>query len=1039
MNSAPNLCRKIIGLALTVVLSATLASAQQSRGSLRGLITDELGASIVGANVTVTDSAGAQKKTTTNGEGVYTFTGLVPGKYVLQAVAPGFSASENREVNVTNQRTNVDITLKITTVEEKVTVGADPLSTDTSANANQTVITGKDLDALPDDPDELAAALQALAGPSVGPNGGQIFIDGFTGGNLPSKDSIREIRINQNPFSAENDQPSGRIDILTRPGTDKLRGGTFFNFNDESLNSRNPFATNSSKRTPFQFRQYGANLSGPIVARKASFFADFNRNEVNDNELVRATVLDPSLNIVEFGQSFVVPRRNTGIGTRLDYAINTNHTLVARYNYNRSRTINQGIGSFSLPERAYNSESSFHTFQVTETAVLNPSTINETRFQFNRGRNEQLGDSTIPVVNVSAAFVSGGSQVGHATNERDNWELANFTAMQKGTHAVKFGGRLRGTKIDDTSPNNFGGTWSFTGGYGMSSIERYQLTLELQQQGKTPQEIRAAGGGASQFTISTGNPFANVSQKDFGLFIQDDWRVRPNLTFSYGLRYEIQTNAHSKYNFAPRLAVAWSPGAANSARPPQMVIRAGGGIFYNRFGEFNTLTANRFNGVNVLQFSVVEEPPPSKLNPPTVAEQQAPGVANTYSILNAFNPNTVPSVAGVPAQQLTIWQIDPNLQIPTVYVFGTQVERQLPRNITLTLGFYNIKIQHVIRARDVNAPLPGTIVPGVTPGGIRPDPTRGEIYRYEASGKFSQRQLFIGFNTRLHRKVTLQGHYSISKSTNDTDGQGSGGFPVNSYDTSGEYGRSGFDVRHRFHLFGSLTLPWKVSVNPFIIASTGQPFNITTGQDLNLDRQYNERPSFAGPNADCNDPSGFIKCTPFGNFNIRPLPGEEIIPRNYGQAPGFFMLNLRVSRSFAFGVINKKAAAAPARPAGQAVVQSSPAPAAGGEKRVTGGPGGPMLGGAGGGGHPARTAAVGAPAPQGGGGAAPNEYRYNLTVSLSFQNVLNRVNLAPPVGNLSSSNFGQSVGLSGTFGGFGGGGSSGAGNRRIYAQVRLNF
>ena len=168
------------------------------------------------------------------------------------------------------------------TIEEKVTVAETPISTEATENANQTVIGGKDLDALPDDPDELSAALQTLAGPSVGPNGGQIFIDGFTGGNLPSKDSIREIRINQNPFAAENDQPSARIDILTRPGTDKLRGGASLNFTDESLNSRNPFAVTSSKRTPFQIRQYDMNLSGPIVAKKASFFFNFGRIETDD-------------------------------------------------------------------------------------------------------------------------------------------------------------------------------------------------------------------------------------------------------------------------------------------------------------------------------------------------------------------------------------------------------------------------------------------------------------------------------------------------------------------------------------------------------------------------------------------------------------------------------------------------------------------------------------------------------------------------------------------------------------------------------------
>ncbi|HEY6660887.1 MAG TPA: carboxypeptidase-like regulatory domain-containing protein, partial [Pyrinomonadaceae bacterium] len=269
MNFVQNLPCKFLYVTLIVILGVALVAAQQTRGSLRGLITDELGAAIVGANVTLTDASGVQKKTTTNGEGVYTFAGLAPGKYSLQAIAPGFAPSDTKEVDVTSARQSVDLTLRVT-IEEKVTVAETAVSTEATNNANQTVIAGKDLDALPDDPDELAAALQALAGPSVGPNGGQIFIDGFTGTTLPSKDAIREIRINQNPFAAENDQPSARIDILTRPGTDKLRGGASLNFNDESFNSRNPFAVTSSKRTPFQIRQYDMNLSGPLVARKAS-------------------------------------------------------------------------------------------------------------------------------------------------------------------------------------------------------------------------------------------------------------------------------------------------------------------------------------------------------------------------------------------------------------------------------------------------------------------------------------------------------------------------------------------------------------------------------------------------------------------------------------------------------------------------------------------------------------------------------------------------------------------------------------------------
>ncbi|HEY2964634.1 MAG TPA: carboxypeptidase regulatory-like domain-containing protein [Pyrinomonadaceae bacterium] len=1025
MNSARRLPQPLLALTVLVFMFFGTVAAQQTRGTLRGLITDELGAAIVGASVTLTDVTGVQKKTTTNGEGVYTFTGLASGSYKIQAIAPGFTQTDEKDVEIKAGRQSLDITLKVT-IQEQVTVAETPVSTEASNNANQTLIAGKDLDALPDDPDELAAALQALAGPSVGPNGGQIFIDGFTGGNLPSKDAIREIRINQNPFAAENDQPSARIDILTRPGTDKLRGGASFNFNDESFNSRNPFTISSSKRTPFQYRQLEMNLSGPVVKRKASFFFNFGRIETDDNELVRATVLDSNLDPVEFGQSFIVPKRNTFFSPRFDYAINSSNTLIVRYNYNRSRVEDQGIGGFTLPERGFDTISTGHNIQLTETAILNPTTVNETRFQFSHNTNEQIGNNSIPALNVSASFNSGGSQVGHSINERNFWELNNFTAKQHGTHAIKFGGRIRHASVDDTNQGNFGGTWSFTGGFGLTSIERYQLTLQLQEQGLSPAQIRAAGGGAASFSINSGNPLAGVTQTDYGLFIQDDWRVRPNITLSYGLRYETQTNAHSKFDFGPRVAVAWSPGAANSARPPKTVIRVGTGFFYNRFNEGNTLTANRFNGVNVIQTFVTEEA--RRINPPTVAEQQLPNVAGIYSILNQWSPTSVPSVVGIPPTQQTIWLVDPNLQAPTVFLAGTQVERQLPRNMTMFVGFYTIRIVHVIRARDVNAPLPATITP-ITPNGLRPDPTKGEIYRYEASGQFKQRQFFIGFNSRFSRTFQFNGNYSISKTTNDTDGQGSTLFPMNSYDTSGEFGRGSFDVRHRFTLFGTINLPWwKVVMNPLIVANTGPPFNIITGQDLNLDRQVNERPSFAPPGVDCT--LSTIRCTPFGNFNLVPLTGERIIPRNFGHSPGSFVVSLRVSRTFAFGTINGGNNAARAQ---------APSGAGGGAdvaKRPAGGPGGPMLAGGGGG---AKVAAVGS-GPQGGGAAPPAEKRYTLNVSINFQNLLNRVNLAPPIGNLSSPNFGESLALGGNFGPFGGGGgSTGAGNRRIYAQVRLNF
>src|SRR4029079_2749911 len=285
-----------------------------------------------------------------------------------------------------------DITLKVAIEEQKVTVNTDnrELSTEPENNAGAVVLKDADIDALPDDPDDLAAALQALAGPSAGPNGGQIFIDGFTGGRLPPRASIREIRINANPFSAEYDRLGfGRIEILTRPGTDRYRGQVSFNFNDDALNARNPF---SDTRPPIQTRQYGGNFGGPISKKKASFFVDFDKRDINDEALIVATVLDANNNIVGFNETVAVPSRRTSFSPRVDYQLNPNNTLVGRYNYTKNTRIT-GVGGFSLPSRAYDTQSDEQSIQLTETAIINKTIVNETRFQFEHQSSSQGDDN----------------------------------------------------------------------------------------------------------------------------------------------------------------------------------------------------------------------------------------------------------------------------------------------------------------------------------------------------------------------------------------------------------------------------------------------------------------------------------------------------------------------------------------------------------------------------------------------------------------------------------------------------------------------
>ena len=321
-----------------LILVAPPAAAQQpATGALRGQLADEFGGVIVGATVTATGSTGVPKSATTGSDGSFQLAGLAPGKYTVRAVAPGFALYENADIEVAAGRNDLGkITLGVSLAKEEVTVaGESPVNVD-DASAGAIVLKGKDLEALPDDPDELAAALSALAGPSVGPNGGQILIDGFEGGRIPPKDSIREIRVNDNPLSAERDQPGfGGIQIFTKPGTDKLRGSLAGTFNDESMNSRNPFLR-SRKRPPFQFRQYSGSLSGTIVPKKASFFFELERGETDDNDLVNATVLDPATLLpVPFNAAVLTPARRISTSPRIDYQLSKNHTLVARYNYFR--------------------------------------------------------------------------------------------------------------------------------------------------------------------------------------------------------------------------------------------------------------------------------------------------------------------------------------------------------------------------------------------------------------------------------------------------------------------------------------------------------------------------------------------------------------------------------------------------------------------------------------------------------------------------------------------------------------------------------
>lgn len=998
-------------LLLLLVLISTVP-AQQTTGTLKGTVTDQLGSLVVGAKITIKSSRGVITTANSNSSGVYEFRRIEPGIYQIQVTAPGFNLFEEKEIEVrARDTTTLDAQLTIALEDQQVTVDDRSLSTDSDNNANAVVLRGRELEALPNDPQALASALQAMAGPPDPENGTQIKVDGFSNGQIPPKEAIREVRINNNPFSAENEFPGfSGIEIFTQPGSDKWHGAFSYDFNDESLNSRNPFTT---ARAPYQMRAFNLNLSGPIVSKRASFSAFFGRYVSDANSVVNATTLDPvTLRPIIINETFITPDKNTYGNGRLDFKINKMHTLVGRFNFSKSAQDLQGIGGFSLPSRAYSGRRSNFTLQLTETALLNEKTVNETRFQYIRNRFQQASVVDEFALNVNESFSGGGSQVGAASNMQNRAELTNFTSWTHGNHFLKVGARIRHVSIESISPGNFGGTYTFGGGVGpqldandqivpgpnvdISSLERYRRTLVFSRAGMSAAQIRLLGGGATQFSIAGGNPEASVKQTDVALYIQDEWKVRPNFTLSPGLRYENQTNIDSNFNFGPRIAFAWSPvfgggkkaaakpaptpaattttatpaapaaPAGPPAGPPKIVFRGGVGFFYNRFTEDYTLQSLRFNGTNQQQF-LVEDPAVLDLFP----------LVPPIGLLDAFSQPQVRRV------------IDDDMTTLRFFRAMFTVERTLPKNVKLSISYFHTRVRHGLRTVNINAPLGGTFIPGQPNSGVRPlGNDAGNILEYQGNGRSVGNSLSVNLNGTL-AKINFWGGYNLNKARG-TD-QGQSGSPFDAYDFSNEFARSPFGTLSFTYFGGSYTGPLGLTLNLFGVASSGHPFNITTGRDTNGDTYFSERPAFA---TDLSEPG--VVVTPFGAFDPTPSPGQTIIPRNFGRGPGFASVSFSLGKSFKFG---------------KAIEPKTP-PA--GAPRTTD-----------------------ASAPQTPPKPPPVQRPYTLAFNVNVNNLFNRTNPGFIVGNMASPYFLNSPSGSSNF--FFGPGGGSSGNRVISLRVRVSF
>ena len=978
---------------LAFVLTGPLF-AQTGTGTLRGQVKDPSGASIAGAAVVVTGPTGQVSRVTTNRQGFYEVKNLAPGKYKIEAAAKGFGLSEKDDVQVSaNQIQEADIALAIETQQQQVTVNstAPTLSINPANNAGAIVLQGKDLEALSDDPDELQSDLQALAGPSAGPNGGQMYIDGFTAGQLPPKSAIREIRINQNPFSTEYDKLGyGRIEIFTKPGTDKYHGQIELNGNDSSFNSMNPFAVSEPG---YDSTLWNGSVGGPL-GKKASFFFSAQRRNINDVDVLDACVLTNDTNpalfqgpggtfapgsgsgnssacssiqqpgVSPFYASIPTPRTRTNVSPRLDLQVSKNNTLSVRYQYFRNNQQNE-LGTIDLPSQSYDTLGTEQTLQLDDTQVIGTHMVNETRFQYLHDVNNQTPFATTPTVSVLGAFSGGGANQQLVNDTTNHYELQNYTSIDHGKHSLIFGARLRWVTDDSVANSNFQGNFSF------ATLAAYEQT---EQNIAASQPANANGGGANQFSINLGTPATSVTMFDAGLYIQDDWRVRPNITISPGLRLESQDNISDHADWAPRIAVAWAIGKGKTGAP-KTVLRAGTGIFYDRFAEGQVLQATRLNGVTQQEYIAPF---------PSCYFTTAPAQPVTLASIESMCPG---------GQSLpTVYRIAPNIHAPGTLQSAVTVEQQLTKVSTLSVSYLNSRGWDQLLTNNINTPILGTYPSSpVYPLGIP-----GNVYEYQSEGVFRQNEFITNLTVRAGSNVSIFGYYVLNYANSDTAGTGS--FPSNPYSISEDYGRASFDVRNRVFMGGTVGLPWGLRLSPFMIASSGIPYSITIQQDLIGSSQFNQRP------APATGPGTGVVDTQFGYFNIDPGPTQPRIPINSETGPSQFTLNIRLSKTFGFGK-SKEGAGGAGFPGG------------GGGGRGGGGRGRPfgMSGGM-----------------FGGMGNATTR-PYNVTLSVSGRNVFNNVNLAAPIGAINSPFFGQSNSLAG--GAF----SSTSANRSITLQAEFSF
>jgi hypothetical protein len=784
--------------ALLILPVGGFAQSAPRPGSLRIVVRDETNLPIAGAKVSVTAADGVAQEIATGDNGTAQSSSVAPGRVLIVIEAPGFEPLRIENVDVrSGNRTTRDVTLKIAGFLEDIEVL--PADADRQlADAFTTALSEDQIAALPEDPDELAEVLAQLIGADA-----DIRVDGFLDATLPPGTQIQSIVIRYDAASAGSSGGGPRVEIRTQPGGDRWRGNMSVRVRDEALNARNAFA---STRPDGQTRQLSWSLNGPLVKNRTGLSINVDRSNGLEQRAIRASTPSGIFSTL-IGQ----PNDQTTVSTRLEHAITPSQRLRIEFRHSGEDASQQGLGEFDLPERAFTRTNDNGELRIGHNATLRKQIVHDFRLQLGWSSSESTPQSSAVAVRIPGALNFGGAQTqgGRTTRDVEIEDELMFTFKQR--HQMYTGINVSGTHYRGDEWRNADGTFTF------ASLDDF------------------AAGRATTFTQRLGDPSFAFSLYRVGAFIQDDFRVRKNLVFNFGIRHELESHMSDWVNLAPRLGVNWTP----SPRW-RTALRAGFTVNYQ------PLPGNVFeqtllvNGERQRDLVIVSPTYPDPFAGGVVAARTPPGIIRA-------------------AHQLVM---------PLNRRVNVGVDQPIGKTARLRASYSRQVGRHLFRSIDRNAPVDG----------VRPDTSARNITEVGSTARSLNQSLEINASANYpQRRLSANASYTYGSQWNDTDNPLT--LPPDSFDLDNEWGPSRQDIRHRFQISANSDLRWGFRLSVNARAQSASPYTITTGLDTNGDGVNNERPDGTRRNSARGSGTRNVDMTLTWNVGV----GERAVPPSRGR------------------------------------------------------------------------------------------------------------------------------------------------------------